>query len=257
VPFHAWSVVKGVDPFREAEMTAEALGAGARSMTLDLEGSSGFWVGTRDAALRYGEHLRALTPFGRVDISIDARPWRLYVNVPLDEFVLVTDGIWPQLYWDTFNNPANINGYANSGYPTGSGGMTPEFLLDATLKILAPFGREIIPVGQGAAADPLTWDRFNYHAWNLGMPQVSVWRYGVTRQQTVDYFDSNPAGQQPAVPPTPTPGPRTPTATNTPTPTKTPRPTRTPTATPTETFTPTKTVPATSTPITPTGTPVP
>jgi hypothetical protein len=125
VPFHAWSVVKGVDPIREAQMSAEVLAAGARSLTLDLEGAAGFWVGSRDDALRFGEELRRLTPFGRVDISIDARPWRIYHNVPMDEFVLYTDGIWPQLYWDTFNNPANINGYANSGYPVGPGGMSP------------------------------------------------------------------------------------------------------------------------------------
>jgi hypothetical protein len=251
VPFHAWSVVKGVDPVREAEMTVEALAAGARSMTLDLEGSSGFWVGNRDAALRFGEHLRTLTPFGRVDISIDARPWRLYLNVPLDEFAVFTDAIWPQLYWDTFNNPGNINGYANSGYPVGPGGMTPEFLLDTTAKVLLPFGRDIIPVGQGAAADPLTWDRFNYHAWGLGMPQVSVWRYGVTRQQTIEYFGDNPAGRQPQVPPTPTPDPHAATPTKTPSPTKTPKPTKTPTATPTETYTPTKTPQATATPLSP------
>jgi hypothetical protein len=246
--------VKGVDPVREAEMTVEALAAGARTMTLDLEGSTGFWVGSREAALRYGEHLRTLTPYGRVDISIDARPWRLYLNVPLDEFVVFTDGIWPQLYWDTFNNPGNINGYANSGYPVGSGGMTPEFLLDTTLDILTPFGRDVIPVGQGAAADALTWDRFNYRAWNLGMPQVSVWRYGVTRQQTFEYFGDNRAGQQPAVPPTPTPDPNAATATRTPTATKTPKPTKTPTPTPTETYTPTKTPIATATPLSPSAT---
>jgi hypothetical protein len=248
VPFHAWSVVKGIDPAREAQMTAEALYAGARSMTLDLEGSQGFWIGSRDDALRFGDALRHLTPFGRVDISIDPRPWRLYLNVPLDEFVIYTDGIWPQLYWDTFNNLANINGYANSGYPTGAGGMTPEFLLTATQKILEPFGREIIPVGQGAAVEPLTWERFNYQAWQLGIPHVSIWRYGVTRQQTIEYFGDNPAGRRPAIPPTPTPDPNAATPTRTPSPTKTPKPTKTPTSTPTETFTPSVTPPATETP---------
>jgi hypothetical protein len=251
VPFHAWSVVKGVDPIREAQMSAEVLGAGARSLTLDLEGSSGFWVGTRDDALRFGDELRRLTPFGRVDISIDPRPWRIYLNVPMDEMVYYTDAIWPQLYWDTFNNPANINGYANSGYPTGAAGMTPEFLVDTALAVLAPFNREIIPVGQGASADPIMWARFNYRAWHVGMPQVSIWRYGVTPLGTFEYFDDNRAGREPEPPPTPTPGAPTETPTRTPTSTKTPKPTKTPTPTRTQTLTPTQTetpAPATSTP---------
>jgi hypothetical protein len=175
----------------------------------------------------------------------------LYTNVPLDEFVVFTDGIWPQLYWDTFNNPANINGYANSGYPTGPGGMTGEFLIDATQQILARYGREVIPVGQGASADPYMWDRFNYRAFQHGMPQVSVWRYGVTQQRTFEYFRANPAGRQPVQPATPTPGPapqRTSTPTQTAKPTKTARPTRTATQTPTRTPRPTRTPTGTSTP---------
>ena len=39
VPFHAWSVIKGIDPAREAQMAADVLAAGARSLTLDLRAS--------------------------------------------------------------------------------------------------------------------------------------------------------------------------------------------------------------------------
>src|SRR5574338_398294 len=46
VPFHAWAVVKGVDPVREAEMAAAGLDAGARSLTLGLECEDGFGVGS-------------------------------------------------------------------------------------------------------------------------------------------------------------------------------------------------------------------
>src|ERR1700674_2595450 len=38
IPFHAWAVPKGVDPPREAQMAADVLSAGARSLVLDLEG---------------------------------------------------------------------------------------------------------------------------------------------------------------------------------------------------------------------------
>jgi len=252
VPVHAWSVIKGVDPIREAQMAAEVLAAGAHSLTLDLEGSSGFWVGSRDDALRFGDELRRLTPYGRVDISIDPRPWRIYLNVPMDEFVVYTDAIWPQLYWDTFNTTGNYNAYIAAGYPLGPEGMTPEYLLDTTRTILEPFNRDVIPVGQGAAINPLSWDRFNYRAWQIGWTQVSIWRYGVTRQETFDYFGQYPAGSQPPVPPTPTPSAD---ATKTATPTRTPKPTKTPTRTPTRTRTPTNT--PTPTPVTPTPSPVP
>lgn len=255
VPFHAWSVIKGVDAAREARMAADVLSAGARSLTLDLEAGAGFWRGGAAEAVRFGDELRRLTPFGRVDISIDPRPWRMFL-VPMDEFVLYTDGIHPQLYWDTFNNPGNIEGYRNSGYPPPATGVTPEFLLNTTDSLLSRWDREVIPVGQGAALDPVTWPRFTRRAWELGMGSVAVWRYGVTRYETLVYLGENPAGVAPKPPRTPT---STPTSSSTPTrtpkPTKTATPENTATNMPTRTPKPTKT--NTSTPIAETATPTP
>jgi len=254
VPFHAWSVIKGIDPVREAQMVADVLSAGARSVVLDLEGGAGFWAAGPTEAAIFGDVLRRLTPFGRVDISIDPRPWRMNL-VPMTEFVALCDGIWPQLYWDTFNSQGNFDGYRNSGYPAGSSGMTPEFLLDTTKVLLDGYNREVIPVGQGAAIDPNTWARFTRRAWELGMGSVSVWRYGVTRYETLAYLGDNPAGVAPEPPKTPTPNAS---ATRTPKPTKTATPTKTRTATPTRTVTPTRTptsLTSTNTPL-PTNTPV-
>ena len=253
VPFHAWSVVKGADVMVEAKMVADVLSAGARSLTLDLEGGSGFWHGSRDDALRFGDELRRLTPFGRVDISIDPRPWRINL-APMDEFVACTDAIWPQLYWDTFNSQGNADGYVNSGFPPGANGITPEFLLDTTSRLLEKYDREVIPVGQGAATDPNTWPRFAARAFQLGMGALSVWRYGVTPAVTMQYLADNPAGFAPKPPKTATPQT---TSTKTPKPTRTPTPSQTPTKTATKTPM-TKTPTPTSTPsITPapTGTP--
>jgi len=239
VPFHAWCVVKGIDPVREAQMAADVLANGARSLTLDLEGGSGFWTGSAADAAAYGNELRARNAFARVDISIDPRPWRINL-VPMAEFVQFTDGISPQLYWDTFNSTSNKNGYAAAGYPPGPAGMTPEFLCDATIQVLSNYDRYIIPAGQGACADPATFPRFVRRAWTDGMGAVSVWRYGVTRYETLAYLGQNPAGIAPQPPKTPT---RTPTKAHTPTRTPTPRKTNTSTRTPTQTFTktPTKT----------------
>jgi hypothetical protein len=257
IPFHAWCVVKGIDPEREAQMCADVLAAGARSLTIDLEGYSGFWQGSPDDATRFGSALRSLSPFGRVDISIDPRPWRLS-DVPLNEFVALSDGIWPQLYWDTFNTPGNVDGYNAAGFPVPASGITPEFLLDATERILAPFERDVLPAGQGAASDPITWPRFAHRAWELKMTQIVLWRFGVARAETIQYLADNPPGVEPkAPPPTPTPtagrGSRTPSPTKTRTATRTPSPTRTMTGTPTPSRTPTPPLPATAAPtLTPT-----
>jgi hypothetical protein len=258
VQFHAWSVVKGIDPVREAQMTAEVLAAGARSIILDLEGGAGFWSGNRDSALRFGDELRRLSPFGRVDISIDPRPWRIYHNVPMDEFVSFTDGIWPQLYWDTFNSSGNINLYRDYGFDAGPAGMTPEFLLNANAQLMQPYGRPVIPVGQGATGDPWLWERFVYRAWQLGHGEVSVWRHAVTPAANFTVLEENRAGTEPELPRQPTPVPsntpgRTSTPTKTATRTKTPKPSKTPTRT--RTITPTRT-PTPVTSLTPTPSPV-
>jgi hypothetical protein len=256
IPFHAWCVPKGSDPDREAQMAADVLAAGARSLVLDLEGSSGFWIGTAADAVRYGQQLRAKTPYGRVDLSIDPRPWRINL-APMNEFVPFIDAIWPQLYWDTFSTPGNVDNYNAAGYPLPSDGMTPEFLLDATAKILLPYERAVVPVGQGAASDVLTWPRFAHRAWQLDQQPISVWRLAVTRPETIEYLAANPPGAEPqAPPPTATPTTTRKTKTPTSTPTRTRTPTRTPTSTRTPSPTGTATGTATSSPtLVPTATP--
>lgn len=250
IPFHAWCVPKGIDPVREAQMAAGVLAAGARSLVLDVEGSSGFWVGSAADAQQYGDELRRLSPYGRVDLSIDPRPWRINL-VPMTPFVSMTDGIWPQLYWDTFDTPGNIDGYTGSGYPPPGRKITPEFLLEATQKILEPYEREVIPIGQGAAIEPESWARFAHRAWDLKMFRISNWRLGVTPVETVKYLADNDPGDEPKAPPaTPTPAATT---TRTASPTKTPRATRTPTGTPSATSTPVPST-ATSTPVPATST---
>ncbi|HEX5480269.1 MAG TPA: twin-arginine translocation signal domain-containing protein [Dehalococcoidia bacterium] len=192
VPFHAWAVVKGIDPVAEAHMAADVLAAGARSLTLDLEPYDGFWQGTNADAVRFGEELRARQPSARIDISIDPRPWKM-LHIPLAEFVRFTDGIQPQLYWDMFADDDNANAYAFMGYPPGPDGVTPEFLVQTTQKLLAPYDRWVVPIGDGAAIDPNTWPRFLNQSRALQMPEVAVWRYGVTPGSVLAYLGANPA----------------------------------------------------------------
>lgn len=258
IPYHAWCVIKGIEPEREAEMCAEILAGGARSLILDVEHGSGFWIGGVAEVERFGSRLRTLQPYARVDISIDPRPWRINL-VPMAPFVSLSDGIWPQLYWDTFNTSGNHDGYRAAGFQIPSGGITPDFLIDATTQILAPYERPIIPIGQGASPDITKWQRFAHRAWEKAMPEVSVWRLGVTPDQTVGYLAANQPGPEPVAPPPPatptsnafsksptaTKTQKAPTATSTPktpTPTRTHTPTRTPTPPATTTPTPSPTV---------------
>ncbi len=198
VPFHAWCVVKGVDPQREAEMAANVLAAGARSLTIDLEDGKGFWLGSPDDALAYGSALRAFAPGARIDVSIDPRPWR-YGRVPLREFLEFSDRIAPQCYWDDFNSEANVYGYAAFGHHPGDTGITPEFLVDTTLQLLAPYNRHLSLAGQGGCEDPEAFPRFVRRVTDYGIDSVSAWRFGVTRPETLAYLG------RANVPPTPTP----------------------------------------------------
>jgi hypothetical protein len=196
VPFHAWCVVRGHDPAREAEMAASVLAAGARSLTLDLEDHPGFWEGTGESAALFGAELRAREEFARIDLSIDPRPW-LNTRLPIDEFVAFTDGVRPQLYWDLFRGVDHANAFAYMGYPPGPEGVTPEFLVDASRQMLAPHDRWILPIAHSAPQDPSAFPRFAYRAWQQQMPELSVWRYGIADAALLDYLRRNPPGDEP------------------------------------------------------------
>jgi hypothetical protein len=196
VPFHAWAVVKGVDPAREAHMAAAVLDAGARSLTLDLEPGDGFWQGTPDDARRFGAELRARHEYARVDVSIDPRPWKLW-DIPLNEFAEFTDGIRPQLYWQSFADQEHINAYTFMGDPPGPRGITPEFVVDATHRALAPLDRWLLPVGLGGFAEAGDWARLHRRAWELQMPELSVWRYGLADPSVLAFLAAHPPGTAP------------------------------------------------------------
>lgn len=195
VPFHAWCVVKGVDPIGEAAMAAAVLASGARSLTLDLEDHRGFWEGTRESAFAFGAELRARSPYARIDISIDPRPW-LNVRLPIDEFVQFTDGIRPQLYWDLFQGVDQHNAWEYMGHPAPEG-VTPEFLVDAVRRMYAPHDRWLLPIAHAAPQDPSSFARFAHRAWQQEMPQVSVWRYAIVDAALLDYLRRNPPGSEP------------------------------------------------------------
>jgi hypothetical protein len=193
VPFHAWGVVKGLDPEREAVMAAEVVSAGARSMVLDLEPSDGgsFWEGNAYTALAFGRQFRRLQPTAWLSIAPDPRPWQVEA-VPVAEFATFSNEFAPQTYWDTFDNSPTKRLLRDRGFFVGAEGITPEVTLDFTQQALGRFGLPIRPVGQGTS-DVDSWRRFIGHAFTLGMGAVSVWRYGTSNPAVWPLLHDTPA----------------------------------------------------------------
>ena len=102
------------------------------------------------------------------------------------EFAAFANEIAPQEYWRTFNTPANYSSFAESGFPVGLEGVTPEFLLNVSNTLLNVYGLPITHVGQGATPDLQEWRRFIDLAYGAGSTTVSAWRYGV---MTPDIFE--------------------------------------------------------------------
>ncbi len=179
VPFHAWYNTHGLDPRAEAEMAADVLSAGARSLFIDLEAHSGFWEGTPRAALQIGELLRARHPDAWLSLSIDPRPWEIG-RIPLAEFSSFANEIAPQVYWGQFRDPANLARFRDEGYDPGSvEGITPGFILGAAMPQLREFGLPIHPIGDGTAGSNDGWPDFLDESFALLAESVSVWRVGV------------------------------------------------------------------------------
>jgi hypothetical protein len=180
VPFHAWCVVKGVEAVREAEMAAEVIAAGARSMYVDLEAAEGelFWQATPHEAVVYGHEFRRRQPNAWVSIAPDARPWQV-ARVPMKEFADMANEVAPQAYWRIFDSPTNHRMLRERGFSIDDRGVTPELIIDVTERTFSPYRLPIRPIGEGAASG-YEWRRFIAHSYSRGMDAVSVWRHGVS-----------------------------------------------------------------------------
>ncbi|MGE3857377.1 MAG: LysM peptidoglycan-binding domain-containing protein [Dehalococcoidia bacterium] len=191
MPFHAWCVVHGTNPTREADMAAAVLAAGARSLSIDLESYSGFWRGTRTQALQYTNRLRQSQPNATVMTTIDARPWE-FDKIPLREFAAVSNAIAPQVYWSDFGTPGNITKYRLAGADPGSGGVTPLFALGTAATRLSTLGLPIHPIGPGLVADAGAWGEFITEAYSRDVESLSVWRLGTTSPRVLELLKSTP-----------------------------------------------------------------
>ncbi|MSP21883.1 MAG: LysM peptidoglycan-binding domain-containing protein [Dehalococcoidia bacterium] len=179
VPFHAWAVMHGSNPVREAEMAADVLSAGARSLSMDLEPHPGFWRGTPTAAAEFGSALRWRAPSASLITSIDPRPWTIE-RIPLDQFAAFSDALAPQVYWHVFATPSNVAKYVTAGFDPGPAGMTAKFTMDTAMSSLARFNLPVTPVGDGTAPAMADWREFIDSSFTHdGVESIGVWRYGV------------------------------------------------------------------------------
>jgi LysM repeat protein len=196
IAFHGWCVVHGTNPKKEAAMAAAAVNAGARSLYLDVEPHAGFWRGTPADAVTFAAELRRLAPAAEIILSVDPRPWAL-AKTPMKEFAPYVDAIAPQQYWSNFDNQANYDRFAESGFPVPTGGVTPDFLLEISRLTLRSFGLPILHVGPGDTKSRDEWGRFINGAYADGGAFVSLWRYGIAHDSVFAALrDHPPRGAQ-------------------------------------------------------------
>jgi hypothetical protein len=202
VPFHAWCVLEGLEPYWEAKMCAEVIDAGAQSLYLDIEATDGanYWQGTPEAALEFGHHLRYFQPNAKLILAPDARPWNLK-ELPIAELASFSNAIAPQAYWRTFDTPSNYRRLIEHGFST-EGGVTPELISLVSRETFTRYGLPVAPIGQGNA-DPADWDRFINASRANAFDTVSVWRYGTTTQEAFEYLVAHARGRLPARAPEP------------------------------------------------------
>jgi hypothetical protein len=195
VPFHAWCNVLGEDPVKEARMAASVLAAGARSLTLDLEGGPGFWVGSKKDAVTFNKELRRWQPDAWIMAAPDARPWEID-TIPIDEFAPYMDGFAPQTYWSFFNGPANRRLYKEHFRDPGQA-ISPGYVVEAAIERLGRYDLPIYPIGDGTTSNSGEWREFIVESQARNAPALSVWRYGVTDQRVWGWLqDSPPAWQR-------------------------------------------------------------
>ncbi|PJF35833.1 MAG: hypothetical protein CUN49_08550 [Candidatus Thermofonsia Clade 1 bacterium] len=129
--FHAWYIPKGINPIAEADLAIQACSRpGVRSLILDVEPFTGYWVGGRANVRPFMTRLRAGLPADfHIGMSVDPRPWH-YNSIFPQEWRPYINSIHPQTYWADFN-------------------QTPDAALQMVYNTWGNYGLPIIPVLQG------------------------------------------------------------------------------------------------------------
>lgn len=200
IPFHAWCIVQGKDPTKEAQMAADVLSAGARSLYISLQPKEGFWEGTERDAEAFGSELRRLQPNGRVVLTVDPRPWMLR-DIPVAQFTAFSNEIAPQDFWHLFDVRDDYARFEEAGFVVPSDGVSPEFVVTMSRALLGGYN---LPLAHACETAPLTGDefsRFLLSARPAERDYVSVWRFGEAPDEILTALRD----AQPVLPPPPPP----------------------------------------------------
>ncbi len=129
--FHAWYIPKGINPTAEADLVVQACNRpGVRSLIMDVEPFTGYWVGGRSNVRPFMTRLRAGVPASfHIGMSVDPRPWHFNSIFP-QEWRPYINSIHPQTYWGDFS-------------------QTPDASLQMVYNTWGSYGLPIIPVLQG------------------------------------------------------------------------------------------------------------
>ncbi len=159
--FHAWCVPRGGDINGETSIIIQACSRpGVKSMILDVEPYSGFWIAGRDGVRPFMTRIRRALPGAfHIGLAVDPRTQH-YETVFPREWAPFVNSVHPMVYWATMRK-------------------TPDALLEETYRVWGGYGKPIVPILQGDA-EPNDMDAaFTLSTQRHGARGVSWWRLGV------------------------------------------------------------------------------
>lgn len=159
--FHAWCVLKGVDPSGEADIIIKTCQRpGVKSMILDVEPYDGYWEAGRGPIRPLMTSVRQQIGNG-FHIGLGVDPRRVHYNsIYPDEWLPFINSVHTMSYWTTF-------------------GRQVDDVIDETYTVWGNYGRPIIPILQGTAPVSEQDQAFNRVTQRYGAKALSWWRYGV------------------------------------------------------------------------------
>jgi len=166
IEFHAWSVVRGVNPDVEIKLIADVCNLpGVKSFILDVEVGASYYLGGATVAQIMGDQLRLRIPDGfHLALCLDARGNHPR-DISISRWLPNIDSLHPMVYHQVF-------------------GITPEQAVVDALTALEPFGLPVIPMLQAYdLTDANEIKRAGEHALNKAPTRnkalgISIYPYG-------------------------------------------------------------------------------
>ena len=158
---HVWAVPRSGNMEAETNLIIQASQRpGVKSLILDVEPYTGFWLGGRDAVRPFMTRIRRALPGSfHIGICVDPRAHH-YDKIFADEWQPFVNSVHPMVYWETMQRQ-------------------PEDVLAETYAVWGSYGKPIIPALQG---DAIAQDMTTAQTLSVarhGATGLSWWRLGV------------------------------------------------------------------------------